>query len=350
MKSKKILAIGLSIAMLVGAVPNIAQCAGPTRENVITSIYNISNKKNLNSNSNKATTFKDWSDVSENAQEAMIWAINNGIISGYNDSTLRPKQEITEQEYNTIISKANEVFDKNTGNYTNEMKMEKKVDLSPEDGPDSVERMGDHKNSPYYSTLDFYNMKSTDSLTILHNFKTYQQTSEFSCGVACTYMVMNWFNKADNYDEKILEDMRSDHSSKHIGTCLEQMKDMFNGVGGFNYITTLDNNTLDKDTIQNYLKNGIPIIVGWNDFGGHWQVIIGYDDMGTPDYQLDDVIIVADPYDTGDHNQDGYGVYQWARFINNFTFYNFFPDDEVNDNVYIVAYPEEMSSNITSTK
>ena len=57
---------------------------------------------------------------------------------------------------------------------------------------------------------------------------------------------------------------------------------------------------------------------------------------------------VADPYDTGDHNQDGYGVYQWARFINNFTFYNFFPEGEPNDSVYITAYPEEMAEKVSS--
>lgn len=130
--------------------------------------------------------------------------------------------------------------------------------------------MGDHKNSPYYSNLDFYNMKSTDSLTILHNFKTYQQTSEVSCGVAAALMVMNWFNKSDHIDEKTLWDSRTDHSNKHIGTCLDQMIDMSKNVDGFKYTTTFDKNNLDKETIQNLLKSGIPIRVGWNDFGGHW--------------------------------------------------------------------------------
>jgi hypothetical protein len=41
-------------------------------------------------------------------------------------------------------------------------------------------------------------------------------------------------------------------------------------------------------------------MIGWNDWGGHWQVIIGYDTMGT-EVEQDDVLIVADPYDTTDH-------------------------------------------------
>ena len=347
MKLKKILATTLSIVMLSSAMTISANCGTPTREDIITSIYTL--KGVSSENSNYGNKFSDWSEVDENSKSAMEWAIENGIIKGYNDNTIRPKQEISQQEYETIMKRvASITTDKTSGNYTDEMKIEKKVDLSPEDGPDSVERMGDHKNSPYYSNLDFYNIKSTDSLTILHNFKTYQQTSEVSCGASAALMVMNWFNKADNIDEKTLWDSRTDHSDKHIGTCLEQMIDMFKSVDGFKYTTTFDKNSLDKETIQNLLKAGIPIMIGWNDFGGHWQVIIGYDDMGTPDYQLNDVLIVADPYDTGDHNQDGYGVYQWARFINNFTFYNFFPEGEPNDSVYITAYPEEMAEKVSS--
>ena len=72
---------------------------------------------------------------------------------------------------------------KSEGNYSDEMKIPYSCDLSPDDGADSVERLGDHKNSPYFNTLDFYNMKSDDTLTILSNFKTQQQTSEWSCGV-----------------------------------------------------------------------------------------------------------------------------------------------------------------------
>ena len=49
------------------------------------------------------------------------------------------------------------------GNYTDEMKIPYGVDLSPDDGSDSVEREGDHVDSPYFSRLDFYNMESNDT-------------------------------------------------------------------------------------------------------------------------------------------------------------------------------------------
>ena len=44
------------------------------------------------------------------------------------------------------------------------------------------------------------------------------------------------------------------------------------------------------------------------DWGGHWRVIIGYDTMGTDDITSSDVLILADPYDTADHLEDGYLV------------------------------------------
>lgn len=57
------------------------------------------------------------------------------FIKGYNDNTIRPKQEISQQEYETIMKRvASITTDKTSGNYTEEMKIEKNVDLSPEDG------------------------------------------------------------------------------------------------------------------------------------------------------------------------------------------------------------------------
>ena len=119
---------------------------------------------------------------------------------------------------------------------------------------------------------------------------------------------------------------------------------MLEAVGGFELETTYDyEDHLDAITmsfIREHIAAGTPILVGWNDWGGHWQVIIGYDTMGT-EYEGDDVIIVADPFDTTDHNQDGYGVYGAERFIYNFTFYDFFGDapDHARDKCFAAVSP-----------
>lgn len=233
-------------------------------------------------------------------------------------------------------------------NFSDEMKIEHAVDLSPEDGADSVERAGDHEDSPYFKHPDFYNMESTDTLTILPKFKTIQQTSEWSCGVDAILMAMNYYGKLGDWNEESLAALRHELTGEmagYPGTTLKQAMDILDGVGGFEYITSLDyedvHSEVTLETFQQWLSEGKPILVAWNDWGGHWQVIIGYDTMGTETTQ-DDVIIVADSYDTTDHNQDGYGIYPAERFYYNFTMYDSFTEEEGgNDMLFIVPTPAE---------
>lgn len=235
---------------------------------------------------------------------------------------------------------------KSGGNYTDEMKFDDGFDLSEADGADSVERDGDHQDSPYFRHPDFYNLSSTDSLTILSHFKTIQQSSEWSCGVTSALMVLQWYGLRGEHTEQTLAQLRP-NGLEPGATSLSQLIAIFDSVGGFDCYSAVDAGDevyeiFTLDYIQQTLANGDPIMIGWNDWGGHWQVIIGYDNMGTEATQ-DDVIIVADPYDTTDHNQDGYGIYPAERFIYNFTFYNFFDEasGELNDMCFLVATPQD---------
>ena len=79
--------------------------------------------------------------------------------------------------------------------------------------------------------------------------------------------------------------------------------------------------------VESNLKNNTPIIVENVDWGGHWRVIIGYDSMGTA-YQSDDVLIMADPYDTTDHLQDGYSIVPAERFFYMWFDHQLFPQSE----------------------
>lgn len=227
------------------------------------------------------------------------------------------------------------------GNYSDEMKMDYRANFD-DYGASAVERQGDHEDSPYFYDMDFYNAQSTDTRYILPHFQTIQQTSWWSCGVSAVEMVLNYFDARGDWNEETLAALREDHAAQHIGTCMDQIIDMLEAVGGFELETTYDHaddlDAVNMAFIRERVQAGIPIIVGWNDWGGHWQVIIGYDTMGT-EYEGDDVIIVADPFDTTDHNQDGYGVYGAERFIYNFTFYDFFGDapDHPRDKCFVAV-------------
>lgn len=235
-------------------------------------------------------------------------------------------------------------------NYSDEMKLDDGVDISAPDGADSVERLADHPDSPYFMHPDFYNMTSTDTLTILHNFKTIQQSSEWSCGPASALMVLEWYGLRGDSNEQTLAELRP-QGTEPVATSLSQMKGIFDGIGGFECYSALDTgedtgSIFTLDYIRKTLADGNPIMIGWNDWGGHWQVIIGYDDMGT-EAEQDDVLIVADPYDTTDHDQDGYGIYPAQRFLYNFTFYDYFDESagEINDMCFLVAVPQKTAEN-----
>ena len=75
------------------------------------------------------------------------------------------------------------------------------VDYEEYGGADSYGNSGDHADSAYYVNPDFYNMVSNDHLTIITNFKTAQQTAEWSCGTVATLMVLNHYGiTADEMD------------------------------------------------------------------------------------------------------------------------------------------------------
>ena len=82
-----------------------------------------------------------------------------------------------------------------------------------------------------------------------------------------------------------------------------------------------------KDFVLKNLKEGVPVMVENMYWGGHWRVIIGYDSMGTA-HQSDDVLIMADPYDTTDHLQDGYSIVPAERFFYMWFDHQLFPQSE----------------------
>ena len=184
-----------------------------------------------------------------------------------------------------------------------------------EDGAAQYVGKHDIKASPYFAHPDVYNMQSHDGLIILSHFKTKQQTTGYTCGCTSANMVVEYFlGKSLHTDNEIAKIM---NTSTTKGTTLSGM------VKYFKELNWDVESTLDKKAPQNYesflkfvkahLQAGVPIMVENVDWGGHWRVIIGYDDMKST-HQGDDVLILADPFDTSDHLQDGYNIISAERF------------------------------------
>lgn len=205
-------------------------------------------------------------------------------------------------------------------------------------GASSYKNMGDHEDSKYFTQLDYFHMKSDDNLTILEGFRTYQQTTEWSCGPASALMVLNHYGVAEWDELKIAEimeahkDLDGDNTENpgvanergEWGTSTDRMVKFFDHIG-WNVQSSLtegkleggytfDDPTKFRDWVIENLKSNTPIMIEDIDWGGHWKVLMGYDTMGT-DHFGDDVIIFADAYDTSDHKQDGYFVVPAERFF-----------------------------------
>jgi hypothetical protein len=159
----------------------------------------------------------------------------------------------------------------------------------------------------YYPSLDFYTMPSGGSFTLLEKFGTFQQTTGVTCGPSCALMVLDYFGQLNGYDEMTLKALRG---TSQDTTYLRHLLNIFDAVGGVEYVSTFDYERKDitPAIFLDFLGKGIPVIIGTNEWGGHWQIVIGYDTMGTETTQ-DDVLILADPYDRTDHHEDGYIVY-----------------------------------------
>gem|GEM_PF-463696 len=206
------------------------------------------------------------------------------------------------------------------------------------EGAASVDRMFDVPNSKYFPVLDFYNMKSGGSLTIIENFKTFQQTTEFTCGPSCIVMLLEYYGMYDGQGDRAMYELRE--NKERPESMLKDLIIMLENFGDWDIYSTYDLEDpyeMPADLIINSLKEGKPVIFGDDDWGGHWKIIIGYDDMGD-DITATDVLIVADPYDTTDHNQDGYAVISFERLYYNWS--NRY-DPDFSHNLFLIASPTQ---------
>ena len=221
------------------------------------------------------------------------------------------------------------------------------------------------QDSTYWPLHDYYNSTSNDTLTMLTGFRTTQQNTGWACGATSALMVLDWFGYRGDLNEQDIAAIRL-KTADGGATNLQQLINVFdtlNALSGLgkgewgkwdiysSYDVARENGItkpaggkmklmsveelMDGTMFKDFLKRGIPVMIGWNSFGGHWQVIIGYDDMGTEDTK-DDVLILADPYDTTDHLNDGYNIQSLERFVYDWSA-GF--DTDFNHGIFVAAVP-----------
>ena len=195
----------------------------------------------------------------------------------------------------------------------------------------------------YFKMHDYYNMEATDSRLMIPHFETYQQHLSYGCGPSATYMVLNFLDKevAKNYNEDKIAKICGSVSGP--GTSAGQIAEFFEKEIGWDCVYHMghtkefsDYESFRDNLVKWNLEDGKPIIVDWNIGGGHWTVIIGFDDMGT-DTPNDDVLIFADSADNADSYRDGYNVYSAVRFFRQWKEFRAFDGEKVYQQQYIVV-------------
>ena len=232
---------------------------------------------------------------------------------------------INEKKKNQLLTKNTSLYKPDINNYIpiKEQLYEDRIE-----GAKQLQGIHDILNTSYFGKIDFYNKKSDSNILILENFKTYQQTSEYSCGCSSLIMSFYYLNKTEISERDCVykSNTGTDIKKNTHGTIGVFPTDLEKAIINYGFDFESNRNFTDENTpiknelnFSNYIKNAIknkePIIILTTEWGGHYQVIIGYDNMGTENYILDDVLIIADPYDSSDHIQDGYVVYNYIRYF-----------------------------------
>ncbi len=180
----------------------------------------------------------------------------------------------------------------------------------------------------YYFNHNFYEMQSDEELTILTNFQTHQRTLRCSCGPNAILMILNYYNDYAMSEEDIFTKVDCKIPG---GTKIKNIVDFFRDKGyevetSIEHSKTVNGKCFEtmqefKDFVITNLKMGYPILVESVYYGGHYQVIIGYDSRTENDGYLNDVLIFADSSDNTDDYIDGY------TYFSAFKFYKMWFDD-----------------------
>jgi len=137
---------------------------------------------------------------------------------------------------------------------------------------------------------NFYDMQPSSRFVSL-GVRGYQQTFDYSCGPSSVMSLLHWYgvlsDEALNRDTE-MKYMQGMHCNPAFGTRSQDMAAWLND-NGFNAQARV-NGTVNE--LIGHLKAGIPVLVEWLDWGGHWVVLTGF--FASTD-ESDNTLFFADP-------------------------------------------------------
>jgi len=149
-------------------------------------------------------------------------------------------------------------------------------------------------------------LASCASTRILIPVRSYPQQKDHTCGQASTRILLEHLKLAVPSEAELEREMKA---TEKCGTSFAEMVNAL-GRRGLRVQHGTDGTLA---LLRRSLSEGVPVIVQWIDWGGHWVVVVGYDTKGTTASD-DDEIWFADPWDRIDGKADGLTVFNAERF------------------------------------
>ncbi len=187
-----------------------------------------------------------------------------------------------------------------------------------------------------------FNLKSNHNLIVL-DIQGYQQSTDYTCAPAAVMSILKYYDILNDQDLNITTEnkiAREMGTSPEKGTTPQQIVDWFNNNGFEAHYGV--NGTIEM--LQDNLKKGIPTLVEWIDWGGHWVVVAGYQSLGNHYSDNKDTIFFADPEAHDNNLETIYGLTSFNpdRFFAMWFDAQYFNPGNLVRGIYIVAVPKKV--------
>jgi predicted double-glycine peptidase len=161
---------------------------------------------------------------------------------------------------------------------------------------------------------DFFHLNPKHSVKFI-DIKGYQQTTDYTCGPAAVMSLLHYYGELDCSQMNPKTEMQL---AKEMGTTVaegtnEQQIVKWLNDHGF-HATLYYSGTVAK--LRQNLAKGVPVLINWIDWGGHWVALAGYDAAGNIHSINHDTIFFADPAVHFDNikTRDGISFFNSERF------------------------------------
>ena len=194
------------------------------------------------------------------------------------------------------------------------------------------------------SAANYYEMKPSPWYVSL-GVRGYQQTTDYTCAPAAVMSLLHWYKLLPDKELNAQTEMRisremgtRDMQSPQPGTTTEEIVKWLDS-NGFVVLAGQDGTV---ELVRSYLNKGIPVLVEWIDWGGHWVVATGYHAAYESPAKGTDTIFFADPAShwSNPNNPDGISSFNAWRFRDMWFDVQYLNPGQITRNVYIVAVPK----------